>query len=281
MTTVTSPQPPGHGPRHRADHNPTPPGHRVPPQRPAPEAEHAWWVPSPEEARLREEERWEAESRRLRGEVATRLERFSGNHAEHAWQHRNSFRLASTAVALLYLDVDDGQQWTVRVAGKVFADSDRVAEPMLVLRDMAAAVRDVVASGGDPRLELCERPEEMSAHATYYGVAVSLLDTPAGLWREVQQRVSGGGLWVPSRVLAILTDQTLIHADRYDDKAPHSYVVQANKPLGVQWGFLGFAPRWSWKHDPDLVRLRDDATRPLWIALYELHSVLLRTARHD
>jgi hypothetical protein len=121
----------------------------------------------------------------------------------------------------------------------------------------------------------------MSGHATYYGVAVSLLDTPAGTWREVQHRVTGGGPWVPSRILAILNDQTLIHADRYDNTAPHRYVVQASKPLNVQWGFLGFAPRWAWRHDPDLVQLPDEVTRPLWIALYELHSVLLRTARHD
>jgi hypothetical protein len=84
MTTVTYPQPPGTGARHHADQTPTPSGTHVPPQRPAPEAEPTWWAPSPEQARLREEERWEAESRRLRGEVATRLERFSGGHAEPA-----------------------------------------------------------------------------------------------------------------------------------------------------------------------------------------------------
>lgn len=213
---------------------------------------------------------WEAEmhARVLRGAAATRLELFNLRHAEHAWQLRNRFGVAATAVVLLYLD--QTPQWTFRVAGKLFADSDQMTDPGRVLYDVTVTLREILAGGGDPRSEWCETPEEMTGQAVYYGAAVSLLDTPAGTWRDLKRDVVGGGPFVPGRVLAWLADGTLLAGDRFrHDHPSERYVVDASNRLAAGWG----SHARLWHYRPDLAELTDPASRPLWLRLYELHTL--------
>jgi hypothetical protein len=267
------------GPRHRAEQTFDPgPAPGAGPVDPAAAWAAQWGREA--QARAAEHERrqqqWQAELQALwlRGAVVSRLELFNLRHAEHAWQLRNRFGVAATAVVLLY--VDPIPQWSVKVAGMLFADTEAVADPARLLYEVGQTAREVVAAGGDPRGELCENPDAMSGSATYHGVAVSMLDTPAGSWRQVQSRVLGGGPFIPGRMLGWLTDGTLLLADRYPHDHPEQCVVAASQRLPAGWGSLGRI----WRYAPELADLTDPATRPLWLRLHELHSLLAQGVRN-
>jgi hypothetical protein len=197
----------------------------------------------------------------------SRLELFNIRHADHAWQLRNRFGLAPTAVALLF---DDATAGGVRIAGKVFPDTPDVADTGRVLFEVCAAAQAIAARGGDVRVELCENPEPVSPAAVLVGVAVSLLDTPAGSWRQVLASSAGGGLNIAGRVLALLTDYTMLLADRRERHHPEHFWVRSTQPLDQSFTSLGR----RWRLDPDLARVDDPDTRPVWLRLHELLGVL-------
>jgi hypothetical protein len=218
---------------------------------------------------------WAAElrTRRIRASVASRLGLFSLRHAEHAWRLRNSFGIGPTALALIYLE--SVPTFEVRIAGKVFPDAEHVADTHRLLYELCLSARDVVAAGQDPRREMSENPEPMAPDATLCGVAVSLLDTPAGAWSDVKERVSGGGLQIPGRLLALLSDDTMLLADRLERHHPVHYHVAASALLDAGWTGLGRA----WRHTPELAALDDPMTRDVWLRLAELRSILTGAGR--
>jgi hypothetical protein len=195
------------------------------------------------------------------------MELFNIRHADHAWQLRHRFGLAPTAVALLF---DDPAAGGVRIAGKVFPDTEDVSDSGRVLFEVCTAARAITAAGGDVRLELCENPEPIGPAAVLVGVAVSLLDTPAGSWRQVLATSQGGGLNIPGRVLALLTDYTMLLADRRERRHPEHFWVRSTQPLDQSFNSLGR----RWCLDPGLARVDDPGTRPVWLRLHELLTVL-------
>jgi hypothetical protein len=218
----------------------------------------------------RQHELWAAElqARRIRAKVASRLELVNLNHAEHAWRLRNSFGIAPTCLALVYLE--PGPEFEVRIAGKVFPDTEQVTDAGKLLYDVCALAREVIAAGQDPRLEMSENPEPMSPLATFHGVALSTLDTPAGTWKEVKARTSGGCLHIPGRVLSLLADDTMMLADRLERHHPVHYFVSATGWLDAAWVGLGR----TWRHAPELASLGDPSTRDLWLRLVELRGIV-------
>jgi hypothetical protein len=225
-----------------------------------------WWA-SPEGVRHRQWQVWQAEqhAQQVRAAVAARLELVSLNHAEHAWALRNSFGIAATATALMYVDGD-----RVAVAGKLFPDGEQVADTSRVLFDVCQKARQVMAAGSDPRVEMSENPDPMSESAMLVGVAVSLLDTPGGTWTQVRQRTTGGGLNIPGRVLALLVDDTMMLADRVERHHPEHYHVAISAYADRSFQRLGR----RWTHVPQLVAVDDSQTRPLWLRLWELRAIL-------
>jgi hypothetical protein len=210
----------------------------------------------------------ELRNRYVRGEVARRMRLFNLNHADNAWQLRHSFGIAPTAVALLYVDPVAPH---VRVAGRLLADGPQVADPTRVLYDLTLVARDVLAAGGDPRSEMSEIPERMSPDAYYCGVAVSMLDTPEGSWQAVRRQASSASS-VPGRCLMLLTDATMMLADRREPHRVDHYTVRTSQLLDPASGPMGED---NWLLTPGLGEFSaGDPLRPVWIRLYDLHAAL-------
>jgi hypothetical protein len=279
---VTSPHPAGRpdpaGPRHRA----TDTAWTIPQQA---GADHVQTAAMAAEQRRRQYEEWQrwdeqqraqrAEAERaawLHGTAAMRLRLVNLRHAEYAWRLRASHGIAATAVALLY--VDTVPQLDIRVAGKMFPDSDEVADPATLLADLGDEVRTIRAEGTDPRTALSEHPDPMSPQAVFYGAAVSLLDTPAGAWREVRGKVTRPGA-IPGRVLALLVDGTGLLADRFEHHQPVNYRVAATHPADPGWAGLGR----TWHPVPDLLHTQDPALAAIWYHLHQLTTILAGAGR--
>jgi hypothetical protein len=211
---------------------------------------------------------WEAElyARRVRSSVAARLELLNVRHAEHAWQLRHQFGIAPTSLALLYLDhPPDGRGLSIAVAGKLFARGEQATDTGRLLFDVSRVARDVIAAGGDPRLELCEHPDPISEHANLIGVAVSIVDDDGG---------PGGGANSRGRVLALLVDDTMLLGQRWERHHPEHFFVDANTLLDASFSRLGR----RWRHNPELGELADPLTRPIWLRLAELLHILTNQA---
>jgi hypothetical protein len=208
----------------------------------------------------------------LRGTAAMRLRLVNLRHAEYAWRLRASHGIAATAVALLY--ADPYPRLDVKVAGKMFPDSDEVADAATLLADLGDEVRSILAEGADPRTALSEHPDLMSPQAVFYGVAVSLLDTPAGAWREIRGKVNRPGA-IPGRVLALLVDGTGLLADRFEHHQPVNYRVNATHPAEPGWGSVGRA----WQQAPELLRSEDTLLAALWYHLHQLTTILVGAGR--
>jgi hypothetical protein len=205
--------------------------------------------------------------------VVNRLVMVNVNHAEHAWQLRHRFGIAATGVVFLYADPAAHRGWGVRVAGKLFPDTPQVADTGRVLFEVCGQARRILTAGGDVRTQLCENPDPMSQAAVPVGVAVSMLDTPAGLWRDVRNQTTGGGPNVAGRVLALLSDDTMLLVDRFERHHPEYLWVQSTGPLEPSFGVLGR----RWRLAAELARVDDPATRPVWLRLAELRAVVTGT----
>jgi hypothetical protein len=201
-------------------------------------------------------------ARRVRSSVAARLELLNVRHAEHAWQLRHQFGIAPTSLALLYLDhPPDGGGLSIAVAGKLFARGEQTSDTGRLLFDVCRVARDVIAEGGDPRLELCEHPDPMSEHATLIGVGVSIVDDDGG---------PGGGANSRGRVLAVLVDDTMLLGQRWERHHPEHFFVDANTVLDAAFSRLGR----RWRVDHRLGELADPLTRPIWLRLAELRTIV-------
>jgi hypothetical protein len=225
----------------------------------------------------REERQAELSAQRVRGLVAMRVKLLSSNHAFNAWELRNSYGLSPVAVALLYADPQPDQTMAIRAAGRMFPADPDVSDSTRVLYGLAGIARGVMAAGQDPRVEMSENPDAMSPQAVYCGVAVSLLDTPDGLWRDVRRTVKRPDA-IPGRCLVYLTDTTMMLADRREPHSLNHYVVTSTRYLDAGWMADGHQ---RWHHYPGLATSHDDeATRAVWTCLYDLHVALVEGYWH-
>ena len=206
----------------------------------------------------------------LRGQVAHRLHSFNANHAAHAWSSRHHHRIGPHAVAMFYAE-PTGAGWVLRTAPRLVPDSPDVADAARLLFDLADIAAQVIADGLDPRVEMSERPEPMGPHAVYLGVGLSSLDTPAGLWRDVRERVSSA-IHIPGRFYVMLADDSAMLAERRPRHEIGSFFVHATHWLGPLW-----VQGRDWQPVPDLLARDPDTTAAIWYRLRELHTVLSGT----
>ena len=262
-------------PRFRQDHpqRPEPPAHRAPPDpadlyRPAP--------PYPPVSPRRVSP-FESALPDLRNKVVNRLHVMNGLHARQAWERRRRDPLGPHVLVFFYAEPPTGgpPRCELRTAARLFLAADEPRLPML-LYELLDVARELLEAGGDPRTEMSNWHDEMSTRATYLGVGISSLDTPAATWRQVQH-AAGSELDIPGRCYARLIDGTLLLVDRLAKQDFGKVNIWTTHLINDVSGEP--QRRWNYGHhlaDPDL---RDPATRNTWHWLDQLHNIILRGSR--
>jgi hypothetical protein len=121
----------------------------------------------------------------------------------------------------------------------------------------------------DPRA-LADRTEEMSPGSFYVGLAVSSLDTPAGPWSHLRQRVAGS-IDVPGRCYVLLTDDTMVLMDRGGESKFGHFEVRSTDSLDEIPG----DSMQRWTYDSSLRDMTDPATREIWRGMIELNNSIV------
>lgn len=204
----------------------------------------------------------------LRGQVVRRIRFMNFRHTEHAWERRHKDPLGPHALAFLFSEPARGRppRYTLRTATRLFLDGPEVADLPRLLHDLAQVIRRNNRQGDyDPRV-LADRADEMSPQAFYVGLAVSSLDTPAGRWYDVRQRVNGS-IDVPGRCYALMSDGTMLLMDRGGQARFGHFEVRASASLDEVPG----DSLQRWIYDRSLPELADPATAAIWHQLSLLH----------
>jgi hypothetical protein len=211
----------------------------------------------------------------LRAQVASRLQIMNAMHAHHAWERRHRDPIAAHALAFFYADPGGRpNRWELRTGTRLFLDGPDVTDlPRLLygLTQLARGYRGERA-GFDPRAQMADVVEPMSAQATYFGLGISTLDTPrngdfGGPWHQVREQVDSM-FNIPGRCFAQLVDNTLILADRRGEDELGEFYLQSSQSLDV---VPGQAIR-RWRMTSDLLLRRDPATAGIWQWLEQLHE---------
>jgi hypothetical protein len=148
---------------------------------------------------------------RIRNASIERMRTASVRHGMHAVETGN--RIGPHAVLFLYHDRGHG---AVHASYRMFGDRPEFLRIPDVLRTLTEVVAGHPSRGGrfDPRLVLAQGTDEaMPANARFVGVGVSTLDTAAGAWTDVRDRVDSA-LDVPGRAYIALIDGTKVILER-------------------------------------------------------------------
>jgi hypothetical protein len=210
----------------------------------------------------------------LRSQVVRRIRFMNFRHTEHAWERRYRDPIGPHALAFLYSEPARGKppRYTLRTATRLFLAGSEVDDLPRLLHDMAVVVGKQKPGSYDPRV-LADRTEEMSAGSFYVGLAVSSLDTPAGPWSHVRQRVAGS-IDVPGRCYALLTDDTMVLMDRGGEQKFGHFEVRATDSLDEIPG----DSMQRWTYDRSLRDMNDPATSDIWHGMLELHNTIVGRA---
>lgn len=222
---------------HRYDPHTSPPG--VPPalRDPDPRPPGDGWAGFP---------RREAVSAEVRNQIARRVVDANFEHARAAWARRRSDPIGPHVTIYLY---SSGSE--LRLAYRVFLAADEPSLPHL-LHELVPHVRHQLAAGLDVRDAQCTvvedgmrpdpyclRPADLHLRpATYLGVAVSSLDTPAGSWAQVC-RTATSEVSIPGRCYVWLVDDTVVVIDRLARDQFGRVTVYANEPVRASLGEVG------------------------------------------
>jgi len=222
----------------------------------------------------------------IRNSVIGRLQKMNAMQGQYAWDRRTSAKpLGPHALAFLYRDpvsprgelASRGElathgarpAYAVALATRLFSDGDDVRDLGWLLHRLAGLARDRNQASGDfdPRDQMADRTDEMSAAAEYIGLAVSTLDTPAGTWDQVRASAAGP-LDVAGRCLALLTDGTHIVLDRGGHRSFGAVRIRSSHDLNMVPG-NPIRP-WSWQRDLPT----QDGLAPIWSRMAELHRAI-------
>ncbi|MET7397164.1 hypothetical protein ABZS66_27140 [Dactylosporangium sp. NPDC005572] len=238
------------------------------------------------EAHLSPHGRWAVED--LRIQIVVRATALNINHAYQAWQMRRTRPISATALALLFAVPtrlgEDGREPTryeLRADTRTWPASRKTADSAGILR----ALTDQVYNGWrqrdfDVRAALLNRRDEGWTERDWRqrpmlaGVALSSLDTPYGMWKQVLREAESSHD-VPGEALVQLVDggriRILRHASREYDRIEreasvslnlgsagpvHAYrfrrelnELPPNHPRAYAWHFLAELTRmiyWGW-----------------------------------
>jgi hypothetical protein len=207
----------------------------------------------------------------LRSQVVRRIRFMNFRHTEHAWERRYKDPIGPHALAFLYSEPARGKpaRYTLRTATRIFLAGPEVDDLPRLLHDMADVVGRQRAGSYDPRI-LADRTEEMSPGSFYVGLAVSSLDTPAGPWAHLRQRLAGS-IDVPGRCYALLTDDTMMLMDRGGESKFGHFEVRCTDSLDEIPG----DSMQRWIYDRSLRDLGDPETSHIWRGMLELHNTIV------
>jgi hypothetical protein len=208
--------------------------------------------------------------------------RMSVRHASHAWRHRRSRPVAPHAVAFLYADpippAEPGAPpyFTVVAATRMVNDHATVRDLPRLLYRLAALARErylPTPGGFDPALHMTNHRDRASGTATYIGLGISTLDTPADTWDDIQT-TSSDSQDVPGRCYALLLDHTAILIDRGANRASFgALTLRCTGELNIAPGL----PARAWIHHPDVWSM--PAPADVWERMHELHNLALHQPR--
>lgn len=213
----------------------------------------------------------------LRSQVVRRIRFMNFRHTEHAWERRYRDPIGPHALAFLYSEPARGKpaRYTLRTATRLFLAGPEVDDLPRLLHDMADVVSRQGPGNHDPRL-LADRTEEMTPGSFYIGLAVSSLDTPAGPWSHLKQRLAGS-IDVPGRCYALLTDDTMVLLDRGGESQFGHFEVRATDSLDEIPG----DSMQRWTYDRSLREMSDPATSDIWRGMLELHNTIMGRAADE
>jgi len=202
---------------YQGDGSPAPSTYQPANSQPDPRQSEQWRGPTdhPGEPDRRQQERLVS----IRNAALLRMREMNARHGMHAFDLRfGSNALGPHAVAFLYRDAGHeagrAPHDVVKAATRLFRDSEEVRDLPTLLTTLAHIAAQYSQRGGfDPRTVMAHRTDSMSAQAQYIGVGVSSLDTLAGEWSDLGQRVVSA-LEVAGRSYIHLLDGTRMILDR-------------------------------------------------------------------
>ncbi len=209
----------------------------------------------------------------LRNQVVDRLRLMNARHAHRAWELADTDPIAPHGLAFFYADhdarPDSRYAWQVATATRLFLDGPETGYLPRLLWEQAR-IADAYRRAGslDPRRQLANRAEPMTADARYLGVGVSTLDLPEFPWAH--QRQSRNGYDIVGRCFALLVDGAWLLLDRGHRSQFTALRIWSSRTLDTP-SHMNMR-RWNWGRD--LPELTDPATRDIWVQLQGLHRVL-------
>ncbi|MEU7874102.1 hypothetical protein [Dactylosporangium sp. NPDC049140] len=208
-----------------------------------------------------------------RGAVVARLRRFSFLHARHAWERRRRDPLAPHGVALFYCEPAGRLYDQLRTATRIFLGDDEAASLPHLLYGLAQHAREGYANnpGFDPRTEMCNKTDSMSAQAVFAGIGVVTLDTPYGDWATAQ-RTARSEADLPGRCYARLIDGTMLVLDRGGELQFNALTVDCSVRDGnTQYG----TPSMHWRWNPALAETPEsDPIYHVWRWMGEIGRIV-------
>jgi uncharacterized protein YndB with AHSA1/START domain len=207
----------------------------------------------------------------LRSQVVRRIRFMNFRHAEHAWERRYRDPIGPHALAFLYAEPPRGKppRYTLKTATRLFLAGPEVDDLPQLLADLTDVVTRAPRGQLDCRT-LADRAEDMTAGSTYIGLAVSSLDTPAGPWAELRNRVAGS-IDVPGRCFSYLDDGTMLLMDRGGQSRFGHFEVRSTDSLDEVPG--DSLQRWT--YDRSLAEYADPDTYDIWVRLRGLHESIV------
>ncbi|WP_212820335.1 hypothetical protein [Polymorphospora rubra] len=200
----------------------------------------------------------ESAAAEMRNAVVDRWRKMAALHAMHALDRRTRDPISPNACAFLYTEPTG----RIRIASRLLLAGPE-ADNLVPLLHRLTTIVTRHGTGYDPRVAMSNRAERMDPKATWLGLAVTTLDTPARAWAATGEvRTS---LEVPVRGHLRLADGTRLLVDLADSRL----TIAATHNLAVAGQV--YRP-WHWRpnltHDPD--------TRLVWEAVDRLHDTIRR-----
>jgi hypothetical protein len=144
------------------------------------------------------------------------------------------------------------------------------------LEQLVDVTRRYMTAARDPRVEMCNRSEDMTPQARYVGIGISSLDTPAGTWHQIQHSAKDERD-VPGRCYAWLVDGSMLLVDRKVQDRHPDVTVWSTEPLANISGQMQYRSYYG-RHIGEPERL-DPYTRDTLYWLSQLHEAIAGARR--
>ena len=171
----------------------------------------------------------------LRQQAVDRLRYLSIQHAMHAWERRYRDPIAPYALAFLYAQPAQENNWqSMNAATKLWLAGPEASDLPRLLFDLNNMVAQHTGDQQfDIRRNLANRVDErMADDAWYIGLAVSSLDTYSGQWDQACKSVDTH-TDLPATIRIVMIDSTMIVCDRRGHSEFNTMAIRSTHPLSM------------------------------------------------